>query len=58
LIGETGVGKTAVAEGLAQRIARRDVPASLVARLLSLDMVVLMVGAKYKVNMRSASRPS
>jgi len=48
LIGETGVGKTAVAEGLAQRIARRDVPASLVGRLFSLDMGALIRGAKYK----------
>lgn len=48
LIGEPGVGKTAVAEGLAQRIARRDVPASLVGRLFSLDMGALMAGAKYK----------
>jgi ATP-dependent Clp protease ATP-binding subunit ClpB len=48
LIGEPGVGKTAVAEGLAQRIARRDVPASLVGKLFSLDMGALMAGAKYK----------
>ncbi|TDL28423.1 hypothetical protein BD410DRAFT_811557 [Rickenella mellea] len=48
LIGEPGVGKTAIAEGLAQRIARRDVPASLIVRLFSLDMGALMAGAKYK----------
>lgn len=48
LIGEPGVGKTSIAEGLAQRIVNRDVPASLIARLYSLDMGALMAGAKYK----------
>ena len=48
LIGEPGVGKTAIVEGLAQRIVNRDVPASLIARLYSLDMGALMAGAKYK----------
>ncbi|ORX36608.1 putative heat shock protein [Kockovaella imperatae] len=48
LIGEPGVGKTAIVEGLAQRIVDRDVPASLLCRLLSLDMGSLMAGAKYK----------
>ncbi|CDO71582.1 hypothetical protein BN946_scf184911.g52 [Trametes cinnabarina] len=48
LIGEPGVGKSAIAEGLAQRIVNRDVPASLIARLYSLDMGALMAGAKYK----------
>lgn len=48
LIGEPGVGKTAVVEGLAQRIVDRDVPASLISRLLALDMGALMAGAKYK----------
>ncbi|KAI0052894.1 hypothetical protein FA95DRAFT_1601578 [Auriscalpium vulgare] len=48
LIGEPGVGKTSIAEGLAQRIVKRDVPASLFARLFSLDMGALMAGAKYK----------
>lgn len=48
LIGEPGVGKTAIVEGLAQRIVDRDVPASLISRLLSLDMGALMAGAKYK----------
>ncbi|KAJ7487593.1 P-loop containing nucleoside triphosphate hydrolase protein [Mycena galericulata] len=47
-IGEPGVGKTSIAEGLAQRIVNRDVPASLIARLYSLDMGALMAGAKYK----------
>ncbi|KAJ3937812.1 MAG: P-loop containing nucleoside triphosphate hydrolase protein [Lentinula lateritia] len=48
LIGEPGVGKTSIAEGLAQRIVKRDVPASLFCRLYSLDMGALMAGAKYK----------
>lgn len=48
LIGEPGVGKTAVVEGLAQRIVDRDVPASLISRVLALDMGALMAGAKYK----------
>jgi ATP-dependent Clp protease ATP-binding subunit ClpB len=48
LIGPPGVGKTAIAEGLAQRIVNRDVPASLIGRLFSLDMGALMAGAKYK----------
>ncbi|KAG1833809.1 P-loop containing nucleoside triphosphate hydrolase protein [Suillus variegatus] len=48
LIGEPGVGKTSIAEGLAQRIVNRDVPATLIGRLFSLDMGALMAGAKYK----------
>ena len=49
LIGEPGVGKTAIAEGLAQRIINRDVPDSLRDRkLISLDMGSLIAGAKYR----------
>ena len=49
LIGEPGVGKTAIAEGLAQRIVRGDVPTSLKDRtLFSLDMGSLIAGAKYR----------
>jgi ATP-dependent Clp protease ATP-binding subunit ClpB len=49
LIGEAGVGKTAIAEGLALRIANGDVPDSLKDRkLLSLDMGALIAGAKYR----------
>jgi ATP-dependent Clp protease ATP-binding subunit ClpB len=49
LIGEPGVGKTAIAEGLAQRIIRGDVPQSLKDRqLISLDMGALIAGAKYR----------
>ncbi|MFN5857694.1 MAG: Clp protease N-terminal domain-containing protein, partial [Pseudanabaenaceae cyanobacterium] len=49
LIGEPGVGKTAIAEGLAQRIIRGDVPESLKDRtLISLDMGSLVAGAKYR----------
>jgi ATP-dependent Clp protease ATP-binding subunit ClpB len=49
LIGEPGVGKTAIAEGLAQRIIAGDVPESLRDRkLISLDMGALIAGAKYR----------
>ena len=49
LIGEPGVGKTAIAEGLAQRIARGDVPDSLKDRtIFSLDLGALVAGAKYR----------
>ena len=49
LIGEPGVGKTAIVEGLAQRIVSRDVPESLRdRRLISLDMGALVAGAKYR----------
>lgn len=49
LIGEPGVGKTAIAEGLAQRIVRGDVPASLKDKtVFSLDMGALIAGAKYR----------
>ena len=49
LIGEPGVGKTAIAEGLALRIINGDVPESLTdKRLLSLDMGALIAGAKYR----------
>jgi ATP-dependent Clp protease ATP-binding subunit ClpB len=49
LIGEPGVGKTAVAEALAQRIVNGDVPQSLQGRsLISLDIGSLIAGAKYR----------
>ena len=49
LIGEPGVGKTAIAEGLAQRIVRGDVPASLKEKtIFSLDMGSLIAGAKFR----------
>ena len=49
LIGEPGVGKTAIAEGLAQRIVRGDVPAGLKDKtIVSLDMGALIAGAKYR----------
>ncbi|ORX64072.1 AAA ATPase domain-containing protein [Basidiobolus meristosporus CBS 931.73] len=48
LIGEPGVGKTAVVEGLAARIVRKDVPTNLQCKLFSLDMGALVAGAKYR----------
>lgn len=49
LIGEPGVGKTAIVEGLAQRILNGDVPESLKnKKIFSLDMGALVAGAKYK----------
>ncbi len=49
LIGEPGVGKTAIAEGLAQRIVKKDVPKSLQEKtIFSLDMGALVAGAKYR----------
>ncbi len=49
LIGEPGVGKTAVVEGLAQRIVRQDVPEGLKSkRIVALDMGALIAGAKYR----------
>ncbi|SFV88877.1 ClpB protein [hydrothermal vent metagenome] len=49
LIGEPGVGKTAIAEGLAQRIVNNEVPEGVKGkRLLSLDMAALVAGAKYR----------
>ncbi len=49
LIGEAGVGKTAVIEGFAQKIAQREVPPELMGRrVFSLDMTALLAGAKYR----------
>jgi len=49
LLGEPGTGKTAIAEGLAQRIVNKDVPTSLAnKKVLSLDMSALIAGAKYR----------
>lgn len=49
IIGEAGVGKTAIVEGIAHRIVRGDVPESLkTKRIFSLDMAALIAGAKYK----------
>lgn len=48
LIGEPGVGKTAVVEGLAQRMTRGDVPEQLKCKLVTLDLGALVAGASYK----------
>jgi ATP-dependent Clp protease ATP-binding subunit ClpB len=49
LIGEPGVGKTAIAEGLALRIVKKDIPENLIGKtLMSLDMGALVAGAKYR----------
>ena len=49
LLGEPGTGKTAIAEGLAQRIINKDVPTSLLnKKVISLDMSALIAGAKYR----------
>ena len=48
LIGEPGVGKTAIVEGLANRIVQGDVPETLRVRLISLDLGALIAGAKYR----------
>lgn len=49
LIGEAGVGKTAIAEGIAQRIVKKEVPDTLLnKRVISLDIVALVSGTKYR----------
>ena len=49
LIGEAGVGKTAIVEGLAEKIARKDVPCSLIGKIIiSVDLTSMVAGAKYR----------
>ena len=53
LIGEPGVGKTAIVEGLAERIIKGDVPLSLKDKVIwELNMASLIAGAKYRVNLK------
>ena len=58
LIGDPGVGKTAIVEGLAQRIVSGDVPESLQnRRLIALDMGALVAGPSFAANLKNVSRP-
>ena len=58
LIGDPGVGKTAIVEGLAQRIVRGDVPEGLKdKRIVSLDLGALIAGRNIAENSKSASKP-
>jgi ATP-dependent Clp protease ATP-binding subunit ClpC len=59
LIGDPGVGKTAIVEGLAQRIVNDEVPETLVGRrVLALDLSGLVAGSQYRASSRSVSRRS
>jgi len=55
LIGEAGVGKTAIVEGLAQKIADNDVPEILMGKkVISLDLGGMIAGSRFRVNSKSA----
>ena len=57
LLGEPGVGKSALAEGLAMRVASRDVPPSLLgAQIYALDLALLVAGTKFRGESRNGSR--
>ena len=59
LVGEPGVGKTAISEGIAQKIVDGNVPENLKNRLIySLDLGAIIAGAKYQGDSRKGLRPS